>query len=339
MTSHLITVEIYPYITTILLILLLIISTLALNFWLKIRGTGLSWKDKYTESKNREKLLADQLSLLANKHQEEMKILVDGHRLDVEKLKHQHAGSISEMEARHKMAMDKTKILSQGKIKGHMNQILGSFVVLNDYDDVYILGGVSSQAPVDLLGLKTDVSIDFIEIKTSRTNQLSTRESMFRRLIEEKRVGYRVVYGNLNDVLKLTDKKLRKLTRKSQAIDSYNTVNPMDAENCDDGKIINTDTDHASTTHFGIGPTSPKGLCKPRALPKPDIDNEKIPQMVESLDLVYSAKCPKCSKEAKSRVEVRDWFGYHVINGRTLPYAWCINCRQTANNETGDVPN
>ncbi len=50
------------------------------------------------------------------------------------------------------------------KVMGDMSQVLGTFAMLSDYEQVILLSTTSTQSSMDLLGVKDD-TLDFIELK------------------------------------------------------------------------------------------------------------------------------------------------------------------------------
>lgn len=79
--------------------------------------------------------------------------------------------------------------------KGEVNEILGSFILLDEYDHLSIIGSVSKAASFDLIGLKED-ELHFIEIKSPGT-RLSTTENKVKRIIEAGKVFYRIVEAGI----------------------------------------------------------------------------------------------------------------------------------------------
>ena len=79
--------------------------------------------------------------------------------------------------------------------KGEINEILGSFVLLDEYDHLSIIGSVSKSASFDLIGLKEN-QLDFIEIKSVGA-KLSSTENKVKKIIEEGNVFYRIVEGGI----------------------------------------------------------------------------------------------------------------------------------------------
>lgn len=91
------------------------------------------------------------------------------------------------------------------EIRGGIHQILGTFSLLNEYDEVMLLSSTSGNASMDLIGVNQEV-VDFIEIKTKGAT-LTKGEKRIRKLIEEKRVNYRIVDADLPTEFKIEDRK------------------------------------------------------------------------------------------------------------------------------------
>ena len=73
-----------------------------------------------------------------------------------------HRSDIQRLEALHKDAQTKTIALGKNTVRGELNEILGTFKLLNDYEQLAIVTGATSPS-LDLLGVKDD-SLDFIEL-------------------------------------------------------------------------------------------------------------------------------------------------------------------------------
>jgi len=89
--------------------------------------------------------------------------------------------------------------------KGDYHEILGTFSLLNEYDDLIILSTTAGNASLDLIGVNKD-SLDFIEIKTKGAD-LSKGEKKIRRLVEAKKVNYRIVDAELPSNFKTEDRQ------------------------------------------------------------------------------------------------------------------------------------
>jgi len=85
--------------------------------------------------------------------------------------------------------------LTTNMYKGEVNEILGSFILLDEYDHLAIIGSVSKAASFDLIGLKEN-QIDFIEIKTPGA-KLSPTENKVKKIIEDGNVFYRIVEAGI----------------------------------------------------------------------------------------------------------------------------------------------
>ena len=115
-----------------------------------------------------------------------------------------HRTDIQRLEAFHKDVQTKTIALGRNTVRGELNEILGTFKLLNDYEQLAIVTGATSPS-LDLLGVKYD-SLDFIEIKSLGTS-LTKSEKTIRNLIQEHKVRYVVLEGNLPKSFEITERK------------------------------------------------------------------------------------------------------------------------------------
>jgi len=115
-----------------------------------------------------------------------------------------HKSDIRRLEADHKDAQTKTIALGRNTVRGELNEILGTFKLLNDYDQLAIVTGATSPS-LDLLGIKGD-SLDFIEIKSLGTS-LTPSEKNVRNLIKDGKVRYVILEGNLPKSFEITERK------------------------------------------------------------------------------------------------------------------------------------
>ena len=104
---------------------------------------------------------------------------------------HDSMQSIIDEEKRHGKEIQ----LTTNMYKGEINEILGSFILLNEYDHLSIIGSVSKAASFDLIGLKED-RLDFIEIKSPGA-KLSPTENKVKKIIEDGNVFYRIVEAGI----------------------------------------------------------------------------------------------------------------------------------------------
>ena len=79
--------------------------------------------------------------------------------------------------------------------RGELTEVLASFKLLNEYDQIALFSSVSKAFSIDLMGIKED-SVDFIEVKTEGTS-LTKSENKVKKLIDEKQVRYRIVEGDI----------------------------------------------------------------------------------------------------------------------------------------------
>jgi len=108
---------------------------------------------------------------------------------------------------------------------GDYSQILGEFALLSKYDHIITLSTTSQQPSLDLLGITED-SLDFLEIKKKGVS-LSDNEKHIKKLVEEKKVAYKIFDIDLPDNFSIeertqqerTEKKLprKKLTREERS--------------------------------------------------------------------------------------------------------------------------
>jgi len=115
-----------------------------------------------------------------------------------------HRADIQRLEAYHKDAQTKTIALGRNTVRGELNEILGTFKLLNDYDQLAIVTGATSPS-LDLLGVKND-SLDFIEIKSLGTS-LTPSEKTIRNLIQDGKVRYVILEGNLPKSFEIKERK------------------------------------------------------------------------------------------------------------------------------------
>lgn len=97
----------------------------------------------------------------------------------------------------HQMGVNQTK--------GDLYQILGTFSILADYDQLGFISTVSKQMSVDMIGIKND-GIDFIEFK-KKGAELKPNENKIRKLVEAKQVYYQVKDIELPEGLRVEDRE------------------------------------------------------------------------------------------------------------------------------------
>ena len=121
------------------------------------------------------------------------------------KLRRKHDADMDAMSEELNQKQTKAYNIGQSGIRGELNQILGAFAILNEYKQLASISSVSKQFSIDLLGIKED-SIDFIEVKSAGT-KLSPPERNVKKLIDEKKVNYRVIEGNLPRTFEVTERE------------------------------------------------------------------------------------------------------------------------------------
>ncbi|HXG13561.1 MAG TPA: hypothetical protein VNK25_00315 [Candidatus Nitrosotenuis sp.] len=117
--------------------------------------------------------------------------VIVGLAIAVLKLQQKYKDAIGQLKERGKQSRQ----LGINEIKGGINQILGTFSLLNEYEEIMLLSTTSGNASMDLIGVNQN-SLDFIEIKT-KGSPLTKGEKKVRRLIQEKLVNYRIVDADL----------------------------------------------------------------------------------------------------------------------------------------------
>ena len=77
------------------------------------------------------------------------------------------------------------------QVVGDMSQLLGTFSVLSEYEEIILLSTTSRQGSVDVLGIKDD-SLDFLEFKKEGA-ALTGSERKIRKLVEDGKVKYKIL--------------------------------------------------------------------------------------------------------------------------------------------------
>lgn len=116
-----------------------------------------------------------------------------------------HDADMNELTGKYEQKQTKAFTIGRSGVRGELNEILGSFALLNEYDQLALLSSVSKQFSIDLLGIKED-SVDFIEVKSLGT-PLSTSENRVKRLIDEKQVRYVIMEGNIPKSFKIQERE------------------------------------------------------------------------------------------------------------------------------------
>ena len=94
--------------------------------------------------------------------------------------------------------------LGTRQVMGDMSQVLGTFAMLSDYEQVILLSTTSAQSSMDLLGVSGD-SLDFIELKKKGAD-LGKGERKIRRLVKEGKVRYIIKEVELPDSVQVTER-------------------------------------------------------------------------------------------------------------------------------------
>jgi hypothetical protein len=108
---------------------------------------------------------------------------------------------------RLKRASDAFRLGGSQKI-GDISQLLGTFEVLTQYDEITLLSSTSAQSSMDLLGRKGN-QLDFIEFKKAGT-PLTKNEKSLRSIIEagQLKVTYRILDVSWPEELRVSDRDL-----------------------------------------------------------------------------------------------------------------------------------
>jgi predicted Holliday junction resolvase-like endonuclease len=122
----------------------------------------------------------------------------------LQRSRHKHKAAVTALNEKHMDAQTKTTALGRNTVRGELNEILGSFKLLNEYDQLAFVNGATSPS-LDLLGVKED-RVDFIEIKSLGTG-LTKSEKKVKKLIDDKKVKYVVFEGNLPKYFEINERE------------------------------------------------------------------------------------------------------------------------------------
>ena len=120
------------------------------------------------------------------------------------RLQRKHKSDVLKLTSEHKDAQTKTIALGKNTVRGELNEILGTFKLLNEYDQLMLVTGATSPS-LDLVGIKED-SLDFIEIKSLKTG-LTKTERKVRDLIGAQKVRYVIMEGNIPKSFEITERE------------------------------------------------------------------------------------------------------------------------------------
>lgn len=98
---------------------------------------------------------------------------------------------------------------------GDYTQILGDFALLSKYDQIITLSTTSKAPSLDLIGIN-DESLDFLEIKKKGARP-SKNENHVRRLVEEKKVSYKIFDIDLPETFSIEERELKELKKKKDS--------------------------------------------------------------------------------------------------------------------------
>jgi len=121
---------------------------------------------------------------------------------------------IQEMNDKLEQKQSKSFQLGVNATSGDYSEILGDFALLSNYDSIITLSTTSKKPSLDLIGINEE-SLDFLEIK-KKGAKTSDGENHVRRLVEEKKVSYKVFDIELPDGFTLEERELKKLKDKKK---------------------------------------------------------------------------------------------------------------------------
>ncbi len=127
---------------------------------------------------------------------------------------HHKEDEIQEMNKKLDQKQSKSFQMGVNATSGDYTQILGDFALLPKYDQIITLSTTSKQPSLDLIGINKE-SLDFLEIK-KKGAPISPGENHVRRLVEEKKVSYKVFDIELPDGFTLEERKLKELKDKKK---------------------------------------------------------------------------------------------------------------------------
>jgi predicted Holliday junction resolvase-like endonuclease len=123
------------------------------------------------------------------------------------KLKNKHKNQINELQSKLETKQKSAYQMGVNTSVGDYSEILGDFALLSKYDQIITLSTTSKAPSLDLIGVSEE-SLDFIEIKKKGAT-LSKSENNIRRLVEEKKISYKVFDVELPKGITVEERKLR----------------------------------------------------------------------------------------------------------------------------------
>jgi predicted Holliday junction resolvase-like endonuclease len=123
------------------------------------------------------------------------------------KLKNKHKNQINELQSKLETKQKSAYQMGVNTSAGDYSEILGDFALLSKYDQIITLSTTSKAPSLDLIGVSEE-SLDFIEIKKKGAT-LSPSENNIRRLVEEKKISYKVFDVELPKGITVEERKLR----------------------------------------------------------------------------------------------------------------------------------
>ena len=102
---------------------------------------------------------------------------------------------------------------------GDYSQILGDFALLSKYDSIITLSTTSRQPSLDLIGINEE-SLDFLELKKEGSGS-TTNEKHVKRLVEEKKVSYKIFDVDLPTNFSIKERMPKENTQKNETQKKY----------------------------------------------------------------------------------------------------------------------
>ena len=112
---------------------------------------------------------------------------------------------IESLKEKHEKDRKSSYRLGGNQVIGDISQIAGIFHTISEYDHFSLITSVSKQASYDAIGMSDD-KLDFIEFKTKGA-RLSGKEGLVKKLINDGKVGHRIIDVILPPDLQFKDRK------------------------------------------------------------------------------------------------------------------------------------
>jgi len=123
---------------------------------------------------------------------------------------------IKDMDDKLQKKQSKAYQIGANTTSGDYTEILGDFAILPKYDQIITLSTSSKKPSLDLIGINSE-SLDFLEIKKKGAS-LSPGENHVRRLVEEKKVSYKVFDVDLPNNFSIKEREQKKSKSKESIL-------------------------------------------------------------------------------------------------------------------------